>query len=90
MAEATSILGEAIGRPELRYAQAEESGYRGALAQAGLSKATVDDFIELEAALSDDRVRRSQRHDAAILVPTTLEQFARDVFAPAYAMEHHS
>lgn len=81
---ATSILGAAIGQPDLKYVQVSDADYRTALVQAGFSASAADDFVEMNRALSDGRIERSQDREASIMAPTTLEQFAREIFAPAY------
>jgi len=84
-AEATRILGEAIGKPDLAYVQFPYADYSAALQQAGLSKTVADLYAEMDKALDDGLVRSLEGRSAANTTPTTLEQFARDVIAPAYA-----
>jgi len=81
---ATSILGAAIGKPDLKYVQFSDAVFGTALLQAGVSASAADDVVEMNRALSDGRIERSQDREASIMAPTTLEQFAREIFAPAY------
>jgi uncharacterized protein YbjT (DUF2867 family) len=84
-AEATRILGEAIGKPDLAYVQFPYADYAGALQQAGLSKKVADLYAEMEKALDDRLIVSVEGRSGANTTPTTLEQFAREVIAPAYA-----
>ena len=68
-AEATRILGAAIGKPDLAYVQFPYADYSAALQQAGLSKSVADLYAEMEKAFDDGIVnvgRGPQRgeHDA--------------------------
>jgi uncharacterized protein YbjT (DUF2867 family) len=82
--EATRILGAAIGQPELAYVQFPYADYSAALQQAGLSKSVADLYAEMEKAFDDGIVRSEEGRTAANTTPTTFEQFAREVIAPAY------
>ena len=83
MREATTILGQAIGQPELPFQQLSYDESRAGLLKAGMSASMADlfdDMIQRQnngTALPDER-----RPDRA--TPTTLEEFARTVFAPAF------
>ncbi|HEV8538743.1 MAG TPA: NAD(P)H-binding protein [Bacteroidota bacterium] len=82
--EATAILGAAIGRPELVYVEFPFEGFRQGLAAAGFSSTAANAVVELFMAFNEDRMRDMASRDASNTTPTTLEEFARDVFAPAY------
>jgi uncharacterized protein YbjT (DUF2867 family) len=84
-AEATRILGAAIGKPDLAYVQFPYADYSAALQQAGLSKSAADLYAEMEKAFDDGIVTAVEGRNAANTTPTTFEQFAREVLAPAYA-----
>jgi uncharacterized protein YbjT (DUF2867 family) len=84
-AEATAILGAAIGRPELPYVPFPPDDFRGALLGAGLSPSMADAIVELHVAFDEGRVQAAVRRDAASTTATTLEDFAREVFAPAFS-----
>ncbi len=83
--EATRILGAAIGKPDLAYVQFPYADYSAALQQAGLSKSVADLYAEMEKAFDDGIVTAVEGRNAANTTPTTFEQFAREVLAPAYA-----
>lgn len=82
--EAASILGAAIGKPDLAYVTFPGEDYRKALLDAGFTESVADSYIEMETAMNDGRLQATVHRDEKSTTPTTLEQFARDVFAPAY------
>lgn len=82
--EATSILGATIDKPELPYVEFSFDDFRGALMGAGLSASTADAIIELNHAFNDGKVQSLATRTPENTTSTTLEIFARDIFAPAY------
>lgn len=84
-AEATRIVGAAIGKPELPYVTFPYADYAGALAQAGLSRNMADLYAEMAKAFNEGLVVSREGRTAANTTPTTFEQFAREVIVPAYA-----
>jgi uncharacterized protein YbjT (DUF2867 family) len=83
-AEATAVLGAAIGRPDLKYVEFPEADARKGMIGAGLSASVADLFLEMNRALSGGLIKVEPR-TAANTTPTTLEEFAKTVFAPAFA-----
>lgn len=84
MSEATRILGEAIGIPELKYVQFPEEEARKAMAAMGMSASAVAAIIEMERGFNEDRIRPTQARSTENATPTTLEEFSKAVFARAY------
>lgn len=84
LAGAARILGEAIGRPELKYVQFPEEEARKAMLGMGMSRSVVDAMLEMERAFNAGSIRPTQARDAESTTPTTLEEFAGTVFANAY------
>lgn len=82
--EATAILGAAIGRPDLAYLQFPLADVRSGLLSAGFSPDVAVALVELQAGFNDGRVMSTVKRTAANTTRTTLEEFAREVFAPAY------
>jgi uncharacterized protein YbjT (DUF2867 family) len=82
--EASGILGASIGKPGLPYTQIPYDGFRHGLVGAGVSASTADAFLDMIRAMNEERMLRGLARDASSTTPTTLEQFARDVFAPVY------
>ena len=83
--EATRIIGGTIGKSDLAYVQFPYADYSAALQQNGLSKSVANLYAEMEKAFDDGIVVSVGGRNAASTTPTTFEQFAREVLAPAYA-----
>jgi len=84
MRDATRILGEAIGRPDLAYVEFPEEDARNAMVSSGLSPDVARLFLEMNDGFNRGRVHPIQGRRPETTTPTTLEQFARDTFAPAF------
>jgi len=85
MQEATAILGAAIGKPELAYVQFPDEDFKKGLEAAGFSADVARNFVEMNAAFNAGTIQSTtQRSAANTLGATTLEHFAREVFAPAF------
>jgi uncharacterized protein YbjT (DUF2867 family) len=82
--EASAILGAAIGKPDLGYAQFSSEDSRQALIGMGISAAAADSILEMIHGFERGHIRPRQPRTAKTTTPTTLEEFARTVFAPAY------
>ena len=84
MAEAAPILGKAIGKPELQYRQAPNAQFRAAMIQQGMSADVADLMLEMTDAMNSGHMRALEPRSAKNTTPTSLEDFAVKVFAPAY------
>jgi uncharacterized protein YbjT (DUF2867 family) len=86
MAEATRIIGKAIGKPDLPYVQfPQEEGEKGMIG-AGMSPDAARAFIEMYRAFNDGRLRPTEPRSAANTTPTSFEAFA-ETFAAVYAAQ---
>lgn len=83
MQESASILGAAIGRPDLKHVQADPAQAKAGLVQHGISPAGADLFGEMARALSDGSIAEGFATGPTEITRTTLEDFA-PVFAKAY------
>ncbi len=83
--EVAAVLGRAIGREDLRYVQVAPEPLRAALLAAGLSASTANAYLEMNRSMDDGRLLAAVRRTPEATTPTTLEEFARETFAPAYA-----
>ncbi|GAA4378742.1 NmrA family NAD(P)-binding protein [Hymenobacter koreensis] len=82
--EATAIFGQAIGRPELPYVQFPYDQAKQGMMGAGLSESMANLYIEMTQNLNEGRIMQSEVRTPENTTPTTLEQFAEQVFAPAF------
>lgn len=84
MTRAAAILGEAIGKPGLKYEQLPYERTRRAMLRAGLTPGYADAMNELSRHMNETMITGTEPRSAVNTTATTLEAFARDVFAPAY------
>jgi len=82
-AEATRILGERIGNPDLKYVQFSYADMANALVQAGLSETFADRYVEMTRAFNEGKVKPRQGRKPENTTPTRFEDFA-DELARAY------
>jgi uncharacterized protein YbjT (DUF2867 family) len=81
--EATHILGERIGRPDLEYVQLSYADMAGALVQAGLSASFAGQYVEMTRAFNEGTVKPREGRKPKNTTPTQFEDFAGE-FARAY------
>jgi uncharacterized protein YbjT (DUF2867 family) len=84
MLEATSVIGKAIGQPELPYHQISYDQFRGILLQMGASQSVADLFVEMSEGLNSGYIRALEPRSARNTTPTSYDQFVREEFVPAY------
>ncbi len=81
--EVTSILGAAIGKPELAYVEFSYEDFRKGLLGAGFSASVADAYVEMYTALNDGRIQSTMSRNASNTTPTTMR--SRYYFTPACA-----
>jgi uncharacterized protein YbjT (DUF2867 family) len=81
--QATGVIGSAIGRPDLPYVQFSYEDGINHLRGAGFSESGAVGFAEMARAFNEERVKRAPRSPETT-TPTTIEDFVRDVFLPAW------
>lgn len=84
LSDATGILGEAIGKPGLAYVRLPEDEARQAMIGTGMSASVADAMLEMHRGFDAGRIRPSRERNAESTTPTTLEEFAKAIFARAY------
>ena len=82
--EATAVLGQAIGRPELPYVPFSYDDAQKGMTGAGLSENMASLYIEMTRSLNEEKLMVHEVRTADSTTPTTLEEFAETVFAPAF------
>lgn len=82
-AELTSIIGAAIGKPDLTYVQLPVEQVRAVLLGNDFSPDFVNNLLEMGTAISTSYMNY-QRREASTTTATTAEEFAREVYAPAF------
>jgi uncharacterized protein YbjT (DUF2867 family) len=84
MAEATAALGQAIGRPDLKYVQFPYPDARAGMIQAGLPPEMADLYVDMSKGFNEGQVGPTQPRSAASTTATPVERWAAEVFAPAF------
>ncbi|MGO9862605.1 MAG: NmrA family NAD(P)-binding protein [Terriglobales bacterium] len=85
--EAASIIGKAIGKPDLGYIQAPDNQVRAALVQIGMSDNLAGLILEMAAALNSGHMRALESRSATNTTPTNFETFVAEAFVPAYQQQ---
>ena len=81
--EATRIIGEKIGKPDLGYVYFEREEYIEGLVQMGVSQDMAEQLVELDAALNERLFGSVEPRTDDNRTPTDFTQFA-DFFAQVY------
>jgi len=84
MQEAASIVGHAIGKPNLAYVQMPSVTLGASLLQLGLPKKTSELIVEMWDGANAGLIAPQEERSARNTTPTTLESFVKRVFAPVY------
>lgn len=82
-AELTSIVGNAIGKPDLPYVQLPVEQVREVFLGNGFSPDFVSNLIEMGTAISTGYMNY-QKRDESTTTATTAEEFASEVYAPTF------
>ena len=81
---ATAAIGQAIGRPELPYVPFSYEDAKKGMMGAGLSESMASLYDEMTRNMNEEKVMVTAPRDASSTTPTTIEEFAQTVFAPAF------
>jgi len=85
--EAATIIGKAIGKPDLGYIQAPDNQVRAAMVQMGMSENFASLILEMAAALNTGHMRALEPRSAVNTTPTKFEPFVVESFVPAYQQQ---
>ena len=83
-AEVASIIGSAIGKPQLKYVHLPDQQIRGAFLQMGMSANVADLIIEMSGALNAGKMKPLEERNSENTTPTSFEKFVADEFLPLY------
>jgi uncharacterized protein YbjT (DUF2867 family) len=83
MDEVANLLGEKIGRPDLKYVQFSADEEKKGLMDYGLSDDASNQMVELNQAISDGLIAANLKRTTENTTPTTIEEFA-GIFADIY------
>lgn len=82
-AQATRILGEALGKPDLQYVRFPDDDMVGALVGAGLSESFARLYVEMTGAFNEGTIQPRAGRTSENTTPTRFEDFAPEL-ARAY------
>ncbi len=84
MNEAASIVGKAIGKPDVTYVQVPSSMLLDTLLKMGLFQKTAESVIEMWEGANAGLIVPQEARSARNTTPTALESFITEAFLPAY------
>jgi uncharacterized protein YbjT (DUF2867 family) len=84
MQEAATILGTAIGRPELPYIQFPYDQFAGALMGNGFGESMAKSYVEMSIGMNNGTFHADAVRTPESTTPTSLEDFAQE-FAGAFS-----
>jgi uncharacterized protein YbjT (DUF2867 family) len=83
-AEATTIIANAIGKPNLKYLRLPDEQVRAAFLQMGVSENVADLILEMAAALNSGYMTPLEKRTSANTTSTSFESFVQENFVPLY------
>jgi uncharacterized protein YbjT (DUF2867 family) len=86
--EVATIIGKAIGKPDLKYVRVPDDQFRAVLVQMGMSDQFSKLLLEMIGALNSGHMRALEPRASQNTTPTTFETFVAESFVPAY--QHHA
>jgi uncharacterized protein YbjT (DUF2867 family) len=85
--EVASIIGKAIGKPNLGYVHAPNDQIRAAMVQNGMSDNLAGLLLEMTAALNSGFMRPLEPRTIQNTTPTPFETFVAQTFIPTYQQQ---
>jgi uncharacterized protein YbjT (DUF2867 family) len=85
--EIATIIGKAIGKPNLGYIQIPDNQFKAALLQMGMTENFIGLMLEMCAALNSGHMRALEPRKAINTTPTKFETFVAEEFLPAYQQQ---
>jgi uncharacterized protein YbjT (DUF2867 family) len=82
--EVASVIGRAIGKPNLTYSQFPPSLVKPALLQSGMSSSMADLLLEMSEALNSGYMAPLEPRSAQNTTPTPIETFVAEEFVPRF------
>jgi len=84
MGDVTRAIGAAIGNPDLKYMQVPYQAAEGEMTKAGLSPDAARLMNELMQSINEGVYKATEARTATNTTPTSIDDFAAQVFAPIY------
>jgi uncharacterized protein YbjT (DUF2867 family) len=84
MTEVATIIGKAIGKPDLTYTQVPDEQVREAMLQLGMTRNVADLIIEMAHAMNSGHMRALEPRSPKNTTPTSFETFVQEEFVPLF------
>ncbi len=84
LTDAATIIGNAIGRADLKYSQLPYEQVEQAMLQMGLARGAARSLNEMYAAFNEGRVQALESRSPANSTPTQFETFVAEEFVPRF------
>jgi uncharacterized protein YbjT (DUF2867 family) len=84
MTDVAAIIGKAIGKPDLKYAQISDEQARAGMHEMGLSVDLTNQLLELAHAVNTGLIRPREARCSENTTPTSFVSFVREQFVPQY------
>jgi uncharacterized protein YbjT (DUF2867 family) len=84
MDEATAIIGKAIEKPDLKYAQVPGEQMQPIFIQMGMSQSVAGLIAEMAGALNSGHMRALEQRSQRNTTPTSFETFVQEEFLPVF------
>ena len=85
--EIATIIGKAIGKPDLGYVNPPNDQIQAAMVQMGMSAKFVELLLEMAGSLNSGYMRALEPRTSRNTTPTSYETFVADSFVPAYQQQ---
>ena len=82
--EVASVIGKAIGKPELKYSKLPALMLRPAMKQMGLSGSVANSLLEMADALNGGHMAPLEPRSESNTTPTSIETFVAEEFVPRF------
>lgn len=86
LSETTRILGEKIGKPDLKYVRFSDAEFAGGLVQMGFPRGVADAFVEMAQAINAGKVRSLEGRNKRTTMSTPFETVAERLSAAYRAL----
>ncbi|MGA3091569.1 MAG: NmrA family NAD(P)-binding protein [Terriglobales bacterium] len=86
-AEVATIIGHAVGKPDLNYVRLPDDQFRSVLVQMGMSDEFARLLLEMTAALNSGEMRALEPRTPQNTTPSRYETFVAESFVPAYQQQ---
>ncbi len=84
MDEVASIIGNVIGKPDLKYVQSSNEQVREVMLKMGMPADLVSLILEMTSAMNTGFMKAIEPRNARNTTPTTYEEFAQQKFLPYF------